>query len=114
MKRQGRCSLPQALGPVELDRLAGLQQFIGPALLQQVLADCGRHNRSHCRLTHTVMLWVVLAMGILTELPLREVFRHAARRGPGQRLPGRAGLCRARQRLGVALLRRLFQQVLET
>jgi len=108
MTRQGR--LP-ALGPVDLERLAGLQQFIGPERLQQVLRACGRRNRGHCRLTHDVMLWVVLAMGVLTELPLREVFRHAARLGAGQRLPGRAALCRARRRLGVAPLRRLFTQV---
>jgi hypothetical protein len=113
MNRQGRCSAPQALGPVELDRLAGLQQFIGTDRLEQVLQDTGRHNRSHCWLTHKVMLWIVLAMGILTHLPLREVFRHAATLPAGQRLPGRAGLCRARRRLGVAPLRRLFLQVVQ-
>jgi hypothetical protein len=59
------------------------------------------------------MLWVVLAMGILTDLPLREVFRHAARMRPCGRLPGRAGLCRARQRLGIAPVRRLFGQVVQ-
>jgi hypothetical protein len=96
---------------VELERLAGLQQFIGADRLQQVLHDTGRRNRSHCRLTHAVMLWVVLAMGILTDLPLREVFRCASRRQPGRKLPGRAGLCRARRRLGVAPVRRLFHQV---
>ena len=30
-----------------------------------------------CELTHEVMLWVVLAMGLLTHLPIRQVFRHA-------------------------------------
>ncbi len=98
-------------GPVDLDRLAGLQHFIGTQRLTQVLRDCGRCNRRHCRLTHEVMLWVVLAMGILTDLPLREVFRHATKRRRGQKLPCRSGLCQARQRLGVAPLCRLFQQV---
>lgn len=99
------------LGPVDLDRLAGLQQFIGNDRLQQALDDTGRHNRSHCRLTHEVMLWLVVAMGLLTDLPLREVYRHAARLPAGQRLPGRAGLCRARRKLGVAPVRRLFGAV---
>lgn len=94
---------------MELDRLAGLQQFIGPHRLEHALR--GAANRSHCRLTHPIMLWVVLAMGLLTDLPLREVFRHASRLPAGSRLPGRAGLCRARQRLGVAPIRRLFEQV---
>lgn len=108
MERQG---CPVALSPLELVRLAGLQQFIGTSRLQQVLHDAGRRNRSPCQLTQEVMLWVVLAMGILTDLPIREVFRHAARLPAGRRLPGRAGLCRARQRLGIAPVPRLFQQV---
>jgi Insertion element 4 transposase N-terminal/Transposase DDE domain len=99
------------LGPIALDRLAGLQQVIGRRRLRQVLRRAGRRNRSHCRLTHEVMLWVVLAMGVLTDLPLREVFRHASRRRPGQKLPCRSALCQARQRLGVAPVRRLFEQV---
>jgi hypothetical protein len=112
MLRHGRCTALPALGPVELDRLAGLQHVIGPDRLEQALRDTGRcHNRSHCQLTHRVMLWVVLAMGVLTDLPLREVFRHAARLPGGRRLPGRAGLCRARQRLGVAPVRALFARV---
>jgi hypothetical protein len=111
MTRQGLSSGPPALGPVDLDRLAGLQHFIGPDRLTQVLRGCGRRNRSHCRLTHEVMLWVVLAMGLLTDLPLREVFRQATSRRPGQKLPCRSGLCQARQRLGIAPVRRLFAQV---
>lgn len=111
MTRRGYQGTVQALGEVDLDRLAGLQQFIGPDLLQQVLRETGRRNRRHCRLTHEVMLWIVLAMGVLSDLPLREVFRHAARLRSGHKLPGRAGLCRARQKLGVAPVRRLFLQV---
>src|SRR5690242_2920682 len=102
MTRQELLSVVPTLGQVDLERLAGLQHFIGPDRLTQVLRDCGRRNRSHCRLTHEVMLWVVLAMGILTDLPLREVFRHATSQRPGRKLPCRSGLCQARQRLGVA------------
>lgn len=101
----------QELTAIEVDRLAALQQFIGPDQIPQVLAETGRRNRAHCQLTHAVMLWVVLAMGILTDLPLREVFRHATRLRLGRKLLGRAALCRARQRLGVAPVRRLFDRV---
>lgn len=114
MTRQGYCPTLAALGPVELQRLAGLQQFIGTDRPQQVLRDLGRRNRSHCCLTHEVMLWIVLAAAVLTDLPLREVFRHACRWLPGRRLPGRAGLCRARQRLGIAPVRRLWQQIVQS
>lgn len=111
MARQRQRRVPHELNQVDLDRLAGLQHFIGPEPLQQVLHETGRTNRRHCQLTHEVMLWVVLAMGLLAHLPLREVFRHAVRLLPGRRLFGRAALCRARQRLGVAPVRRLFARL---
>ena len=111
MSRQGPRRAPQGLRTEDLDRLAGLQQFIGTALPQQVLQETHPPNRSHCRLTHEAMLWVVLAMGLLTHLPLREVFRHATRPRRRQPLPGRSALCRARQRLGIAPLRRLFTRL---
>ncbi len=98
-------------GPVDLNRLAELQHFIGTDRLTQVLRDCGRCNRRHCRLTHEAMLWVVLTMGILTDLPLREVFRHATTQRRGHKLLCRSELCQARQRLGVAPVCCLFQQV---
>ena len=47
------------------------------------------------------MLWVVLAMGVLTHLPIRQVFKHARRMRPGDKTPARSNLCEARQRLGV-------------
>ena len=46
-----------------------------------------------CRLSHRVMLWVVLAMGVLTDLPLRQVFKHARRMRPGDKTPSRSNLC---------------------
>lgn len=56
-------------------------------------------------------MWVVLGMGLLTDLPIREVFRHARRLRTDEHTPHRSSLCVARQRLGVAPLRRLFQEV---
>ncbi len=77
MTRQGRCVLrPDRSGRI-LDRLAGLKKVITPALVRQALFVTGRHNPRACKLTHEVMLWVVLAMGILTDLPIRQVFKHA-------------------------------------
>src|SRR5262245_6675212 len=94
-----------------LDRLVGLHQFIPPELVRQAVHDTGRRNRSDCRLTHEIMLWVVLAMGILTDVPLRQVFKHARRLRKGEPTPPRNTLCKARRRLGVAPLRYLFGQV---
>jgi hypothetical protein len=54
---------------------------------------------------------VVLAMGLLTDLPIRQVFKHARRLRLGEESPGRSNLCMARRRLGVAPLRNLFERV---
>lgn len=110
MTRQD-CQAGSGFAPITLDLLEGLQQVIGPQRLQQALQRTGRRNRSHCRLTHEVMLWVVLAMGLLTDVPVREVFRQATSRRPGQKLPCRSALCQARQRLGIAPVRQLFGEV---
>ena len=109
--QQGRCVLlPDTSGRV-LDRLAGLEKVITPAVVQQVLLATNRVNRRACKLTHEVMLWVVLAMGILTDLPIRQVFKHARRLRMGEDAPHRSSLCVARQRLGIPPVRRLFQEV---
>jgi DDE family transposase/transposase IS4-like protein len=57
------------------------------------------------------MLWVVLAMGLLTHLSLRQVYKHARRMVGGQKTPGRSSLCEARQRLGVEPVRCVFERV---
>jgi hypothetical protein len=94
-----------------LDRLAGLEEFISPELVRQVLRDTGRSNRKGCRLTHEIMLWVVLAMAIFTDAPIRHVFKRARRLRKGEPTPPRSSLCEARQRLGVEPVAELFRRV---
>ena len=48
--------------------------------MRAVLRDTGRVNLRACPLSHEVLLWVVLARGLLPDLPIRQVFRHAVRR----------------------------------
>jgi hypothetical protein len=108
---RGRCTLPADDAGRILDRLAGLEQVIQPEQIQQALAATGRVPTRRCRLTPEVVLWVVLAMGVLTDLPIRQVFKHARRLRPGERSPHRSSLCVARRRLGVAPVRHLFGQV---
>ncbi|HEX2184034.1 MAG TPA: IS4 family transposase [Chloroflexota bacterium] len=92
-----------------LDRLTALEQVICPQVVQQALQQTGRVDARACTLTYEVTLWVVLAMGIFTDLPIRQVFQQARRLRPGQGTPHRSSLCLARQRLGVAPVRRLFE-----
>jgi Insertion element 4 transposase N-terminal/Transposase DDE domain len=108
---QGRCSLPADGAGRVLDRLAALEQIICPEHIQQALDVTGRGNSRKCTLTHEVILWVVLAMGLFTDLPIRQVFKHARRLRKGEESPHRSSLCVARKRLGVAPVRHLFTQI---
>jgi hypothetical protein len=108
---QGQCTLPADEAGRILDKLAGLEQTIGPNDIQQALTATGRSNSRRCTLTHEVVLWVVLAMGLLTDLPIRQVFKFARRLRKGEESPHRSSLCVARQRLGVAPVRQLFAQI---
>jgi hypothetical protein len=107
---QGHCTLPADESGRVLDRLAGLVQVIRPEDLQQALAATGRVDSRPCQLTHEVVLWIVLAMGVFTDVPIRQVFKLSRRLRPGERTPHRSSLCVARQRLGVAPVRHLFER----
>src|SRR5437867_1609266 len=109
--RQAGCLVPTFDVATILDRLAGLSKVIPPEVLEQALSEAGRGQQRACPLSHRVMLWIVLAMGVLTHLPIRQVFKHARRMRPGERTPSRSNLCEARQRLGVEPVRRVFDAV---
>jgi|HubBroStandDraft_1064217.scaffolds.fasta_scaffold111709_1 hypothetical protein len=111
MTRQVCCLGPTQDAGTILDRLAGLSKVIPPDVLRQALLDSGRDKQRACRLSHEVMLWVVLAMGILTHLPIRQVYKHARRMRWREKTPSRSNLCEGRQRLGVAAVRRVFDLV---
>ena len=97
-----------------LDRLAGLTHLVSVEAVQLALRDTRRQNPRRCRLTHEVTTWVLLAMGLLTDLPIRSVFQHARRLVVGSRIPTRSALCQARRRLGIAPLRVLFSRVVRS
>jgi hypothetical protein len=108
---QGQCILPaDEVGRV-LDRLAGLEQVIRPDDIRQALTATGRVNSRSCQLTHEVVLWITLAMGLFTDVPIRQVFKLSRRLRAGEHSPHRSSLCVARRRLGVAPVRHLFEQV---
>ena len=108
---RGQCTLPADEAGRILDRLAGLEQVIRTEDIRQALTATGRVNTCDCVLTYEVILRVVLAMGLLTDLPIRQVFKHARRLRVGEESPARSNLCMARRRLGVAPVRHLFGRV---
>jgi hypothetical protein len=83
MREQGCSTLPVGDDGRILDRLAGLEKIISPEVVRQVLAETGRVNGRSCPLTHEVMLWIVCAMGLLTNLSIR--LRHRRTKGNGTR-----------------------------
>ena len=108
---RGHCTLPPDASGRILDRLTGLEQIIPPDAVRQALQATGRINPRRCQLTHEVVCWVVLAMGILTDLPIRQVFKHARRLRFGETTPHRSSLCVARRRLGIAPVRHVFEAI---
>jgi hypothetical protein len=114
-QRKPRAPRESTLPPGEanriLDRLLLLEQVIPPDEVLQVLADTGCLDSRRCTLTFEVTCWVVLAMGILAELPIRQVFKAARRLIPADWNPNRSTLCKARRRLGVAPVRLLFERI---
>ena len=99
---QRQCTLPADESGRILDRIAGLEKVIRPEDIQQALAATGRRNSRRCRLTHEITLWTLLAMGMFTDVPIRQVFKLSRRLRAGERSPHRSSLCVARKRLGVA------------
>jgi hypothetical protein len=112
---KGRSHRESTMPPGEaqriLDKLLLLEKVIPRGEVLQVLHDTGCLDARRCTLTFEVTCWLVLAMGILTDLPIRQVFKAARRLYPDDWDPDRSTLCKARQRLGVAPLRLLFERL---
>ena len=76
---QGQCTLPPDEAGRIWDRLAGLEQVIPPEAVGQALAATGRTHSRRCPLTQEGVCWVMLAMGVLNELPILQVIKHGRR-----------------------------------
>ena len=96
-----------------LDRLAGLEKVILPRLVRQALKATGKQSTRRCSLTNEIMIWVVLAMGLFTEMPIRQVFKVSRRLRKDEASPARSSLCVARQRLGSEPLAELHRLVVK-
>lgn len=96
-----------------LDRIAGLEKVIPPSAVAKALERTGKKDNRNCRLTSEVMIWVVTAMGLFTEMPIRQVFKACRRFRKDETSPARSSLCMARQRLGSAPLAELHRLVVK-
>lgn len=96
---------------INLDRIAGLEKVISSDVIAEVLDASHKVDSRNCTLTYEVMMWVVLCMGLFTDLPIRQVFKACRRIRKGAKLPARSSLCTARQRLGSQPLVNLHRTV---
>lgn len=85
---------------LNLDRISGLEKVISSEAIMLALSASHKDGGRKCKLPNQVMMWVVLAMGLFTELPIRQVYKACRRIRKGEFLPLRSTLCEARQRLG--------------
>jgi hypothetical protein len=92
-------------------RLRALRRIVPRAQLDAVLRRTGHHRRRYLRLPAWFMVWFVIALGLCCRDSYRQVFKWLQ---PFRRkaTPGRSTFCEARQRLGVAPLLQLAQQVI--
>lgn len=94
------------------ERLQALKRIIPRTKVQAVLQQTGHARRRYLRLPAWFVVWLVIALGLFCRDSYRQVFKWLQpfrRRGT----PGRSTLCEARQRLGVAPLRRLAAAVVQ-
>jgi hypothetical protein len=111
MEEQGRSTMATDEARRILDKLLLLEEIIGSENVEQALVDTGCIDSRSCRLNFAVTFWVVLAAGLLTTMPIRQVFKFARTLRFGESTPHRSSLCIARQRLGLAPVKRLFELI---
>src|SRR6267378_5540933 len=92
------------------ERLQALKRIIPCATVRAILKKHG-HDRQCPRLPKWFMVWFVIGLGLHCGDCYRQVYRWLQRFHPAQSVPGKSSLCEARQRLGVAPLRWLFDHV---
>jgi hypothetical protein len=92
------------------DHLDALQRILCLPAVQQVVADLGRAPDACPVVDDTFALLFVLALGLFPTLNYRNVARRLLSAEHADRLPSRAALCAARQRLGAEPLRVLVRR----
>jgi hypothetical protein len=92
-------------------RVRALRRIFPRAALQRALQRVGQDRAPCKRLPGWFLLWFVIALGLFCRDSYRQVYRWLSSFRRGHGTPGRSTLCMARQRLGVAPLRALADEV---
>ena len=101
--------------PAPLVVLEALSQFVPAETIRAVLTQTGRHSQRIRRLPATAVVWLVIAIGIWTDLDIPALWRQVVGTLRSlllvlskKRPPCKAALSQARTRLGACCLRQLF------
>lgn len=101
--------------PAPVIVLEALSRFIPPDVIRSVLTQTGRRSQRVRRLPATAVVWLVIAIGIWTDLDIPAIWRQVV--GTLQSLflaldakhpPCKSALSQARTRLGSCVTRQLF------
>lgn len=112
---------PEATGRLEWPSasivLEALSQFVSPAAIHSVLRQTGRESQRIRRLPAAATVWLVIAIGIWTDLDIPAIWRQVVGTlrslflaVASRRAPSKSALSQARTRLGPRPLRQLFVQ----
>jgi len=113
---QGRPSSPlREEWPAPIIVLEAITRFVPPETIRAVLTQTGRHSQRIRRLPATAVVWLVMAIGIWSDLDIPAIFRQVVGTLRSlllilskKRPPCKAALSQARTRLGACCLRQLF------
>jgi hypothetical protein len=101
--------------PAAIVVLEALTRFVSPETLRAVLTQTGRHRQRIRRLPATAVVWLVIAIGIWTDLDIPALWRQVGGTLRSLRLvlsakrpPCKAALAQARTRRGACGRRPIF------
>src|SRR6266480_2612026 len=87
------------------------------SLVETILAETDRTGKRRRKLPGYLMVYYVIALGLMVSVSTREVLRRLLAgvrdqvKDGAELIASRAAICKARQRLGVAPMRKLFARV---
>lgn len=92
------------------DRLEGLKQHLDPEWIEDALSACGTVSLRRRRLPAEQVVWMVIGMGLMRNVPIEQVVDKLELALPDQRgtLIAKSAISKARQRLGENPLAYLF------
>lgn len=108
--------LRPAMADLSID-FAQMTEHIPRAIVEKILAETGRESIRRRKLPAYLLVYYVIALGLMVSVSAREVLRRLVGEVRDQfpnskaMIASRAAICKARQRLGVEPIRQLFEQV---